>query len=72
MIELADGIFIAPEHVVAVKKIDDGQCALFFIGQSAVDGGFLLPYSAEEVSEAINDALFGEEEIDEDDQEEDE
>ena len=56
MIELSDGIFVAPEHVSLVKKIDENQCLLYTVGQSALDG-HVLPYAASEVAEVVNEAL---------------
>jgi hypothetical protein len=56
LIELYEGFFINPEQVAVVKAVDEGQCALFTAGQSAVDEGFLVPYSAQEVFEQLNDA----------------
>ena len=69
MIELSDGIFIAPEHVSLIKKIDEKSCLLFTVGQSALDG-HLLPYDAAEVAEVVNDALENVE-YDEDEEESD-
>ena len=60
MIELSDGIYIAPEHVTVIKHIDDEQCLLFTVGQSALEG-HVLPYSAADVAEAVNDYLDGDE-----------
>jgi hypothetical protein len=72
MIELAEGIFIAPEHVTMIKSTGENECLLYFVGEDAL-GGHVLPYSASEVSEVVNDALYGEEdEVDEDETEEDE
>ena len=65
MIELADGVFIAPEHVTMVKKTDENECLIFFIGQSALEG-HLLPYAASEVAEVIED-YYAEDGEDEDD-----
>ena len=67
MIELSDGIFIAPEHVSLIKKIDENQCLLYTVGQSAMDG-HVLNYSAAEVAEVVNDALENVEYEDEDDE----
>lgn len=69
MIELGDGIFIAPDHVTMIKSTGENECLLYFVGEDAL-GGHLLEYAASEVSEVINDALYGEEEIDEDDADE--
>jgi hypothetical protein len=70
MIQLVPGFWVNPELVAVVKETGDDECALFTQGQSAVDGGFKLDYSAESVAEAIDEALYGEEEVDEDEQEE--
>jgi hypothetical protein len=64
LIELTKGFFVNPETVAVVKATDEDACALFTCGQSAVDGGFHLPYSAESVAVAIDD----EEELDEEDE----
>lgn len=55
MIELAEGVWIDPWSVTMIKKIDDGKCALWTTGQSALEG-FILDYSAEQVAEVVNDA----------------
>jgi len=68
VIELADGIWIDPWSVTMIKKIDEGKCALWTTGQSALEG-FVLDYDAAEVAEAVNDARNN---SDEDDTEEDE
>jgi hypothetical protein len=68
MIELADGIFVAPEHVAMIKAAGENQCVLWFLGQSALDG-FVLDYPASQVAEVINDYL-GEEDVEEEDEEE--
>jgi hypothetical protein len=57
MIELADGLWVAPEHVSVIKSAGDNSCVLWTVGQSALDGHVLL-YAAGEVAEAINDALL--------------
>jgi len=72
MIQLVPGFWVNPELVAIVKETGEDECALFISGQSATDGGFHLPYKAEQVAEVIDDALFGEEETDEDEPEEDE
>ena len=61
MIELAEGLWIAPENVGMVKKVDESSCLLFLVGQSALEG-HLLPYSAEDVTQAINDCFEEEDE----------
>ena len=57
MIEIADGLFIEPGHVAVVKRLEEGKCALFVVGQSALDGGFLLDREAEDVCDEIDAAL---------------
>lgn len=56
MIELAEGIWIDPFSVAVIKSADEGSCVLWTRGQSALDG-HIIPYSGEDVSQAINDAL---------------
>lgn len=58
MIELVDGFWVVPENVTVIKKIDEEKCALWVVGQSAMDG-FVLDYPAEEVVEALLDAKYG-------------
>jgi hypothetical protein len=55
LLELAKGFFVNPNNVAVVKATGEEECALFTCGQSAVDGGFQLPYSAESVAGAIDD-----------------
>ena len=71
MIELADGIFIAPEHVSMIKQVDENSCLLFTVGQSALEG-HLLPFPASEVVEAIEDCYSDEDDEDIDDDHEEE
>lgn len=59
MIELADGLFVAAEHVALIKKVEEDSCLLFTVGQSALEG-HLLPYAASEVAEAVDDYFRGE------------
>jgi hypothetical protein len=71
MIELAEGLWVSPEHVTMVKHVDENKCLLFLVGQSALEG-HILPYAASEVAEAINDELDGGDYVDEENQEGDE
>jgi hypothetical protein len=57
LVEITDGFFCDPELVAVVKATGKNKSALFTAGQSAVDGGFALPYEAAEVTQEINDAL---------------
>ena len=58
MIEITDGLFIAPEHVIAVKAASDGEqrCTIYLSGQSALDG-FVVDYYADEVAEEVAESL---------------
>ncbi len=73
MIEIVEGLWVAPEHVALIKATDDDKCVLWTVGQSALDG-HILEHPAEEVAEVINEALeeeYGEElEDEEEDQNE--
>jgi hypothetical protein len=68
MIELVDGFWINPAKVTVIKANGKDSCTLWVRGQSAMDG-FVLDYSAEDVVELLHDALYGEED-DTDDEEE--
>jgi coenzyme F420-reducing hydrogenase gamma subunit len=63
LIELFEGFFVNPDDVSVVKAMGKKTSALFTVGQSAVDGGFTVPYRAKEVVERVNDAceqIYGE------------
>ena len=57
MIEIDDGLFLEPRCGIVIKAIEEGKCALFLPGQSAIDGGFLLNRVAAELAEEIADEL---------------
>ncbi len=57
LLEIDDDLYIQAEKVVAVKGMDECKCALWFAGQSAVDGGFLLNRPAEDVVLDIDEHL---------------
>lgn len=59
MIELADGFWIAPEHITFIKRIDDNKCLMYFVGQGSLDG-HVLPFEAGEVAEVVNDYVSDE------------
>jgi hypothetical protein len=61
LIELVEGFYVDPFNVAVVKATDENTCALFTPGQSAIDGGFTVPYSAADVVEQLNDAVEEEE-----------
>lgn len=67
MIELADGVFIAPKHVTMIQSISKEQCVVFFVGEGALEG-HVIDYPAEEVVEVVNDYVYGEEEPEEEDE----
>jgi hypothetical protein len=50
-------LWVDPELVAAIKAVGEGQCAVFFAGQSALADGFLVRYPATEVAEVINAAI---------------
>ena len=56
MIEITGTFSILPHHVTAVRYVDEDSCNIFVTGQSATEG-FLVPRSAEDVIEDINEAL---------------
>lgn len=72
LFELVEGFFVNPKTVAVVKATGEDGCVLFTSGQSAVDGGFTLPSSAERVAEEINDADEEEEDDEGDEEDEDE
>lgn len=57
MLDLTAELAVQPALVAAVRRIDDDQCAVFTVGQSAVDGGFLVDRAADEVIDDINTTL---------------
>lgn len=57
MIEITDGLFVAARHVAVVKKIDDESCAVFTVGQPAVDGGFLIDRPTLDVATEVCEEL---------------
>lgn len=57
LVEIYEGFFCDPEEVAVVKTTGKDMCAVFTQGQSAMDGGFALPYAAEEVAAHVNDAI---------------
>lgn len=48
LLHIGDRLFNA-ESIAVVRPIDDEHCVIFTTGQSAIDGGFLVEVSAEEV-----------------------
>lgn len=65
MIEIPDGIWIAPEHVTMIKPIEDDECLLFFVGQSALEG-HVIHLPANDMKVIVNYALGIESDDDED------
>jgi len=70
--EIVEGFYAEPELVAVVKETGEKECAVFTVGQSAVDGGFRLEYPAGEVAQAVNDLREEDEDEQDDDEEEDE
>jgi hypothetical protein len=55
MIEVQEGLSIQREHVAAVKSSENGKtCTVFTVGQSAVDGGFLIKEKYEAIMDHIH------------------
>lgn len=60
LIELDDDLWIESENVTAVRPstLDDDQTVVFCIGQSSLDGGFVVDRPLEEVVEALKTAKY--------------
>lgn len=56
MIEIQDGLYVAAEHVTFIKEVDEKSCSVWVVGQSATDGGFLIPKSALEMATDVLEA----------------
>jgi hypothetical protein len=59
MIEVQDGLFIEPRHVIAVKAISEKKCLVFFKGNSALDG-FTVDKPALEVADRVEEEMEAE------------
>ena len=60
LIELIeDEVYLRPDLVFMVKRVDDGRCVLWGVGQGALEG-HVIDASAKEVVAAINDSLLPE------------
>lgn len=70
MIELVEGFWVDPFQVTVVKALGEKKCALWVYGQSAMDG-FVLDYSADDVTRAIIDAREEQEQEADPDEDED-
>ncbi len=57
LLALTDDLAILPHHISAVRRVDDDQCAVYLVGQSAIDGSFLVDRDFDDVVEEINDGL---------------
>jgi hypothetical protein len=71
MIELVEGFWVDPWDVKVIKTIDEKSCSLWVSGQSATDG-FVIPYPAEEVVQAIIDEREKDGEVEDDDDQDEE
>ena len=67
MIELIEGFWVDPWDVKAIRAINDHSCSMWPTGQNA-ENGFVLPYEASEVVDAVIDARNESEDDDEDDE----
>ena len=63
MIELADGFFVQPSEVAAVKSAGEGKSILYLKGQSALEG-FVVEGEALDIADKVDEEL--DEELDED------
>ncbi len=70
MFEIEEGFFVDPWKVAAVRRVGEGQCAVFLDGQSALDGGFLIHDDALKVTTDVMEAReeFGDEEPEEEEE----
>ena len=72
IIDISEDLAVLAQNVAAVKRIGDESCAVFLVGQSAVDGGFLVARSWDDVIEELNSELADEnEDLTEEEDEED-
>lgn len=59
-----DDLAILPHHVNAIRRAgfdeDQDQTAIYMVGQSAIDGGFLVNRDFDDVFEEINECLANE------------
>lgn len=57
IIDISENLAVLAQNVAAVKKIDEDSCVVFLVGQSAVDGGFLVARPWDEVIDELNSEL---------------
>lgn len=56
LVQVLDSLSLNPELVGAIRSADGGKkCSVFLAGQSAVDGGFLVDKTKEEVENALRE-----------------
>jgi hypothetical protein len=53
LVRIGDQLFNA-DTIALVRPVDDEHCVVFTVGQSALDGGFLIEMSADKVEEELN------------------
>lgn len=53
--KVVDGFYFDPTTGTVVKDVDKDRSALFPPGVSAIDGGHLLPFTAKQAAEEINE-----------------
>jgi hypothetical protein len=54
LIKLGDRLFNS-ETIAVIKPIDDDQCVIFTVGQSALDEGFLVDLPMEEIEDLLSE-----------------
>jgi hypothetical protein len=57
LIDISPDLAVAANHVAAVRDLGDGKCAVFLVGQSAMDGGFTVDRGWTDVVGDVNDEL---------------
>jgi hypothetical protein len=65
--DISDDLAVLPGNIAAVKRLDDGSCAIFTTGQPATDGGFHVARPWEDVIEELNEELADEDDDGRDD-----
>ena len=56
LIDISPDLAVAAQHVAAVKRIDEGSCVVYLVGQSALEG-FLVDAPWDQVISDLNDEL---------------
>ena len=56
LIDISSDLAVAANHVAAVKRIDEGSCVVYLVGQSALEG-FVVERPWDEIIADVNDEL---------------